>query len=551
MEKGRRGMGELLKYIKEYFFRVRWAVMGIIGVAFMSHGAVLFSQSFGIDTDFIINGEDNFGALGRQGLVWVAKLLDLDWFNLYYAQVLAFTFMVLAPVSFGFLLYRMGGGSRACISLLFLGVSFVVSPFWAAQVYFLNQSAQVLFACVLAAVSIYLAECGRQDLRHRWYCVLFAVLLAQAAFGCYQVLVMVYAAAVAAAFLASSLREERTVRQQLQWVCCHIGVFFAGFLVYFVIAKLFFMGGKAYLEGQLDWAQVGLAEGLKQCFTAVGDSLKNNPPYYTGMYGVFALFLLSLTIYRMVKNSSWKKGGSVLFLLAELFLILSPYAFIFFYGKEIPDRMQVVMPLSQGCILYLSALMFPWEALKGAKLRGISAKGAVLLFAAVFYKDTVSHLNYCNRFYYTYDWVFQYDAAIAEKLYMDIEEARGSYGLEDSYDKLLFLGYPDIPYNPICCRGLAMGSSFFQIDIIEARPYRNRILCLMRSLGYPEECNYTDEEIVAYRAYFEQNFGSRVDAMPCYPDREYIQYLKDDGTGLEYLVVKLGELWRPKDVSAE
>lgn len=540
-----------MRYIKEYLFKVRWAIIGVVAIAFMSHGAVLFSQSFGIDTDFIMNGEHNFDRIGRQGLIWIAKLLDLDWFNLYYAQVLAFTFMVLAPVSFGFLLYRMGDGSSAGFSLLVLSVSFVVSPFWASQVYFLNQSAQVLLACILIAVSIFLAECARTDIKGKWYCALLALLLMQAAFACYQILVMVYITGVAAAFLVSSLKEERTVRQQLGWIGYHAGVFCIGFGIYLVISRLFFMNGEAYLENQIAWSEVGLAEGLRQCFTAVGDSLKNNPPYYTGMYGVFSVFLLILTVYGMVKDRRRKTGSRVLFLLAELFLIFSPYVFIFFYGREIPERTQLVMPLGQGCILYLSVLMFPWETLKGKKRQGLLAKCAVLILAAAFYKDTVSHLNYCNRFYYTYDWVFQHDAAIAERLYMDIEEAKVGYGLEDSYDKLLFLGYPDIPYNPTCYRGTAMGCSFFQHDIIEALPYRKRILALMRNLGYPEECNYTDEEIRAYRAYFEENFGGRVDEMPCYPDRDYIQYLKDDETGLEYLVVKLGGIWRPKDVLGE
>lgn len=108
-------MEEQLKYIKEYLFKVRWAIAGLVVIVFMSHGAVLFSQSFGIDTDFIINGMQDFDRVGRQGLIWIAKLLDLDWFNLYYAQILVFSFMVLAPVSFGFLLHRIGGVEIALV----------------------------------------------------------------------------------------------------------------------------------------------------------------------------------------------------------------------------------------------------------------------------------------------------------------------------------------------------------------------------------------------------------------------------------------------------
>ena len=63
-----------MRYIKEYLFKVRWAIIGVVAIAFMSHGAVLFSQSFGIDTDFIMNGEHNFDRIGRQGLIWIGLI---------------------------------------------------------------------------------------------------------------------------------------------------------------------------------------------------------------------------------------------------------------------------------------------------------------------------------------------------------------------------------------------------------------------------------------------------------------------------------------------
>lgn len=101
-----------MKQIKEYFFKVRWIVMAVTMITFITHGALLFSQSFGVDTELLMNGSHNFNLIGRQGLVWLAKLLELEWFNLYQAQVLAFSFMILAPLSFGFLFYWFGGVKR-------------------------------------------------------------------------------------------------------------------------------------------------------------------------------------------------------------------------------------------------------------------------------------------------------------------------------------------------------------------------------------------------------------------------------------------------------
>lgn len=101
-----------MKQVKEYLFKVKWMIPVVVMLTFMAHGAILFSQSFGIDTEYIMIGVNNFDMIGRQGLIWLSKLLDLEQYNLYYAAILAFLFMVLAPVFFGFLFYKFGGVRR-------------------------------------------------------------------------------------------------------------------------------------------------------------------------------------------------------------------------------------------------------------------------------------------------------------------------------------------------------------------------------------------------------------------------------------------------------
>ena len=47
-----------------------------------------------------------------------------------------------------------------------------------------------------------------------------------------------------------------------------------------------------------------------------------------------------------------------------------------------------------------------------------------------------------------------------------------------------------------------------------------------------------------FHYYFDDVFGETVDAMPSYPQTDYMQYLSDSETGLNYLVIKLGGDWR-------
>ena len=327
----------------------------------------------------------------------------------------------------------------------------------------------------MTAYSIFLAENARTDLKHKWYYILFSVMLTQTVLACYQILAVVYITGTVAVFLITTIKKELTLKQQIQWIGFHAGIFIIGLTVYLTIAQLFFMSGSGYLKGQILWTKIGLVEGLHQCFKAIRYSLKNNPPFYTGFYDIFSILLIVLTVCRMIQNRKIKRRSNVIILLAEFFLILSPYVFVFFYGGGIMPRMQLVMPLSQGCILYLIVLIFPDRAIFKTKVQKIFVQGIILFFAATLYKDTISHLNYCNRLYYTYDWVFQYDTEISKKLYWDIKEAKDTCGLEDSFDEILFVGYPDIPYNMTCHTGLDVGVSFFQRDITVTMPFRYRI----------------------------------------------------------------------------
>lgn len=214
------------KTLMQYMADIFPAFVLLAVAALMTHGSILFSQRIGIDTEYIISGNHNFDLLGRQGLIWLADILEIDWFNPYLVQVLTVVFMVLAPVFFGFLFYRYSEQkSLLNVTLIVMGVSYIVSPFWAAQLYFLNQSAQVTFSCVLTAVAILAAEEGRKALRTKWYWVLFSVILMQFIFSSYQILIMIYVAGVTMVFLRSALNEGGTVKRQAHWILFHSGVF--------------------------------------------------------------------------------------------------------------------------------------------------------------------------------------------------------------------------------------------------------------------------------------------------------------------------------------
>lgn len=551
--------------LKNYLFRMRWFLVSVAALTLMTHGSVLFTQRFGIDTDAIMNGIHNYDLIGRQGLIWLAKLLglDLNWFNLYYAQVLTVLLLFLSPVAFA-CLFRLTVGEEKGegAALLVLSVSYIVSPFWVSQIYFLNQSAQILLACILTAAAIVLTENARKDLRHRWYFLFFALLLMQATFSCYQVLIMIYITGVCTVFLLYSLRHGPSFRQQFGWIGFHAGIFTAGFLIDMAISNLFFMEGGHYLSEQIAWTRVTVPEGLRRCMEAIVLSLKNTPPYYTGLYGVFCLLFLALLLCHLTVRRAMKvpadnlsecppafgKGSCILTMLSALFLCGSPYVFVFLYGGELLDRMQLVMPLSQGCVLYLTVLLLTYAQPLQGRIFSAVKKGLLLLLVLAVCKDTLSHLSFCHRFYYTDEWVFQYTSRIAEEICQEIrtvqyDNATGKLP-ESARDNILFLGYPVIPYNNTCLGGHVIGHSAFNYDLTVRQPARERILLFLQNMGYPVSARFTEEETVVFRQYFESVFADTIDSMPSYPSPGYVQWISDKESGQGYLVIKLGDDWR-------
>lgn len=528
----------------EYLYRVRWTILGIAAVTFLTHGSILFSQRFGIDTDIIMDGLHSFKTDGRQGLVWLAKFLDLGWFNQYLAQIFVIVFMTLFPVSSGYLFYRMSRQSEYLnLSLLVLGLSVVVSPFWSEQIYFLNQSPQVLLACVLIPLTILLVEAARTNILHKWYCLVLSIALMQIIFACYQAVIMVYITTVAAAFLLSFLKEDYSIKKGLQWIGFHAGTFCIGFILYWITSSLFYMEGFEYLTDQLSWGNLNTVDVILNCLRGIKRSLTDTPPYYTGMYGIFCLLLAGISLHILIREKGRKY---LLFLAVEAFLMFTPYVFSFLYGSEVLPRMQLTMPLSQGCILYLTVLL--WSNMKASdtgpdkKVLRILRRAVALVLVVCLYRDTLSHLNYCTRFYYTDEWVYQYSRHMAEKIYSEIEYVKEANGLDFSYCRIVFLGNPDIPYNNICLAPGEMGRSAFcwEVNWLE----RIRLGYFFKNLGYPLHIYYSEGAWAALKAYFPDYFGSMVDMMPSYPDAGYLQYLKNDEIGLDYIVVKLGNNWR-------
>lgn len=540
------GCGEM-KVLRQYFEKTRSMYLLLAGIVLLAHGSLLFSQRIGIDTELMMEGYDRFTVLGRQGITWLGKVFYLWWFNLYWAEALTVLFMVLAPIAYVFAFSSVGRQDRFLnISLIVFGTAYALSALWATQLYFLNQAAQVACACFLVPVTAVLVEKARENLKKNWVALPAAIGLMQIVFATYQTIILMYIVTVAMLFLLSSPEEKRSLKEDLEWLCYHIAVFFVGFTAYMVIAKKYFMSEADYLEGQIFWKTTDAQTCIQNILACVKRNLGNNPPFYTGLYLVMCVILVGVSIDYFMNTGKKKHGNRIFMVLAELFVMASPFLLFVYAGGDAADRIQFIMPFAQACILYLTEYMLSGHERKdGKRTVGSVARTLVLMILLiVVFRDGVIQASYCNRLYYTDEWVFQHDRAMAQDLYGKIKTAISEVEEEErAAVRGVFVGNAQVSYNGSCFKTSIMGESRFAYSPGDLA--KDRAVRLMKALGYPVDdiFYYYSEGAAAYtKEMLRTEMKSDIDAMPSYPADGCVKVLtlRD---GQKYMVVKLSDYW--------
>lgn len=454
---------------------------------FLFHGAKLFSDNIGIDTEDIIKLQGDFygGWLttGRQGLVFLKGLLGSLQFNPYFAGLMTLIFLTLGVFSF-FLLWdwlsegKQSGSGRSFWGFCLGGMLWISHPVMTEQLYFSLQSAEISLGFFFTAAALF---CTRQWIKKRRI-LYFAAgsLLLVLTFSLYQVFVALYIFGTVTLLFLEGLKKEcpedagkekndRLFRQLL----CYVAVFFTAFAANTLITGLFF-GSSDYLRGQVVWQDAGVLNGFKgiaghiaRVCTGIGS------PYYSLGYGILCL-LAAVLLCALLRKGEYR--GRRLFLLFLFFsLMLTPFLMTIVCGGAPAVRSQLVLPAMTGFLgwlnLYLSGLLK--RERKGAPVTGIL--WGVCLITALF------QLQVTCRLYYTDSMRYEQDAALGRNMIARIEQVRGKEQLP-----VVFIGKREFKGNHACLEGEVIGRSFFDYDTeVEPANYwsTRRILGLLYILG--------------------------------------------------------------------
>ncbi len=538
-----------MNFVKDYFDRMKkipvWMMGCVFVCAYIAHGAMLFSQVIGIDTENSILDHDGYAVQGRQGILWLRSILRMSDFNLYLTEAITFFLLILAAVVF-YIFYHTLTNKENYWDFIPFSVMFIVSPFWTCQVYFLSQSVPVLVAVILVPVTFSIFESAFKTKKLIPLKILIGVALLQLIIGTYQVNLVVYTMFVCTVFILTERNKIGEGNGLLKRIGFHALCAVLGLAVYIVISKLFYLpaDGQAYLTGQIMYSKISAKEVLGNLIRTVARPLGFD--MYGYLYWPVSIVTFVLCIVGSAKRKMFKKEvGSVILVAA---LVALPFVFPFFYGCEVSPRMRYVFPIAEASLFFIGyseiTKLFRY-AEPGKKTKAVKVVSGVL-FVLIFFLDTMKGFNYTTRLNYTNDYIYWKEKEIATTLKKDLDEyyvSTGNYW--DGWDRIVFLGAPNPTYNQTCLPGYAViGSPILNWDIDQYPRTRiyNFLEVTGNSIGSVPWVSDYSRYILSNR--FEELFGEEVDAMPAYPWDGYIKEVYDEEAGARYTVVKLGYNWR-------
>lgn len=461
---------EFAQYVKEHVF-LGFAAAAVIALAY---GKQAFSTDFYVDAEVILNNPHtvyNWDQIGRFGLIALKVWMGNNWYNPYFAAALFLAALWALGMSFGALFSVLCPKMDAGVQFVSISL-FLVFPTYAEQFMFRFQSFEIVFSMLLVVFAtryFHLFLAGRNGAAFA-----AAVVLDVFSFGIYQSMVNLQICFSIAVFLFSVAADEGA--HPIRIVKNAVLHFLAGFVVYELIAQVFFSSGD-YLGSQVGWLSGDLASTVRNLLAYVKHVLLSSDIFYPVTYPACVccgiLFLIWTVMHDRAKFLPYMTGIGG--------LLASPFFLALATGTPSPYRAQCMLPFVCAVLwLFFAGRLKEQE---GAS-RGIRQTFCVLC-GCVFLLCQASVLM---RLFYTQDVVRDADRVTAVQIMSRLQACGGQ-------DKpVVFIGHLDAKTNGSCYtkeEASYLGYSVYEFAYIAGVPvdtpdYFNtgRILGYFETLGF-------------------------------------------------------------------
>lgn len=329
---------------KDYFKKHGIQSAFLLIFVVLIYGTTAFSNAFYVDAEAVINhpgGVYNWNEIGRFGLIELKYLIGGNWYNPYLEGVLfLITYWILACASV-YLVTTLLRKENVLLSTLFAGLA-LFFPTYADQFMFRFQAFEIAFAMVLVVISG-LLFIRLLDTRKKGYAIAI-VILEVLSFGIYQSMVNLMIVIFAMVYLFSISYYEKKDRVYL--IVSSIILFVTGFVIYEVIAKLFFSSG-TYLSDSIGWTSGDLKATIMNLLAYYKHCLLSQDVFYPYTFTVSVLAAVGMLIYILVTGRV-RKGAYALGIFA---MLASPFLLSVLTGSPTAYRAQCMLPFACAAII--------------------------------------------------------------------------------------------------------------------------------------------------------------------------------------------------------
>lgn len=555
-------------YMKKYWKMTALSVL-LAGVCF---GLLACSDAIRIDTEELINHPGTTVGwlyIGRFGLAFLKGFLGLGTHSALRSGLLFLLFFMAGANLLTYGLYWFSGKNQRYPYGVFLFL-YVSSNIWCYQVYFSLQQAEVAFAMLLLiaaamlSVKIFLGENdslvrqgtlrNRNGRLYRFAALLVSTVFLVLGLGAYQALAAYYIAVCIALFLVmlpggmadcsegAPERETAAIRKGLaksdRALLAGIGKLILQFLIsygiYSFVANTWFMAASDYMEGQMGWGRLPVAECMKNVLRTAKNILLGYGPRNFSFYtagAVLAVVLVVLVVKeRRTGRYEWSGMRLALFVLGIAGMLASPFLMTIYMGEMLVTRSQFALPVA-AAFLGMYGIGFLHGAFEGSEHREeaeqwrrriASAAGVIVILTVVL------QTGYDLRLYATDQTRMEADGQKADRLLSTLSEANGGSLPEKP---VIFVGYQKQESDGWCRRTEMYGWSFFEWDYSPANPTG----ATHRICGFVQA--YTGEVLNEDATEEQKQMAvNEAKTMQDFPGRDSVRVMD------EYVVVRLSEV---------
>ncbi len=505
-----------LDYLENHILLIILTIL----ILFVTHGYLMFNNNIGIDTDSFITipeGNHNWLLIGRYGLVLEKYILNLDSYNIFFAETLFMMFLVVFCVVTYYAIYILSGKDFKLLNLV-LPLVGLTHPLFVEQFIFLLQSAQISFTLFLTVLSILCIYKWVVD--KKFIYGIFNIALLVLILGTYQSFIPVYIAFCVFAFILLCENNEFNFKDNKDfWVQILklVSTFAVAFIIYQIILKCMKVD-MGYLNQSNAWLRDNPINCIKRTYYHFLQLLRAEGNYYNFGLPIALMGVLIIGIINSIKTKqNLNKFNKVIYFLVYGVFLATPLFLTLYLGNPAALRTQFYLPVIEA----LAFILVGYYITKLPKFRSVAMVAAFVIICLVYFEQG----SITSKLYYGDHQTRENDIQIAYELIHDMQE----FGIKEG-DMIYFYGHFDDKMNKSAMSGEAIGYSLFENGWMMNPLYwfsTESILKLFRALGY--EYTLMPSEF----AEGAKEYAEEIEA--CWPEEGCM--IKTD----KYYVVKLAE----------